>query len=302
MSETINPNVNDNNDDDSSEDLEEAKSFDLRSLGIEPMTTPIADLVKLYNDNHGIVKSYSDKQKRGESDPNAVETVIKSNLKKTIEAKPENVQAYRAVGEKVSNAFFTSTPVASSLLASAVLLEELENLLSLAKDEYQYHYAKAVQTEKDRLGIKSTPSESAVTAKLACIQLRTLIENRVNIAKLMGDEASIPENLFKTEGQRKGFNTEVLPRTPRLDIEGNSSGVHTSHLTFRFKATGSEEVTDCSETTLHDVAHNVVSNGAYRVTGKQVAADLKKNGHGIGATDTEWSLEYKTGTLYGKKG
>jgi hypothetical protein len=295
---------NDTEEEMSEEEKEAVESFDLRTLGVEPMTTPISDLIKLYRENHSIVKSYTDSLKAGKDDPNDVATKIKQKVQKSLKSDEENVKAtvgqYRTVGANLTEAFFSKTPVTSGLLPSAILLEELENLLSLAREEYAYHLNKAIQSEKDRLGIKATPNEAAVTAKLACDKLKTLIENRCNIAKLMGDEAQIPANLYKTEGQRKGFNTDVLPRSPKLAIDG-PVGTNTTHLVFRWKANDEEETVTLGEVTLADVAHNVVSKGSYRVTGSDLSKMLKKAGYGIGATDIEWSLEFKTGTLYGKK-
>lgn len=312
-------NTNGTEDDVNEAEVEASKSIDLRSLGIDPLSTPIADLVKLYRENHAIASDYLAKQKAGKDDPNDVSSIVKSNVKRITETKADSdpnssqsklagqVAVLRTVGATITDTFFSTTPVTSGLIQSAVLLSELENLVAMARDEYQYHFNKSVQAMKDEKGIKSTPNEAAVTAKLTCVQLRNLIENRVNIAKMMGTESDIPSNLLKTEGVRKGFNTDTLPRVPRLEIGENAAQSPSTHLVFRFIAEGNpaglnvDEDGVCTETTLNDVAHNVVSSGSYRWTGKEIAAKLQKIGVGLGATDTEWSLEFKTGTLYGKK-
>lgn len=313
----------------SASDVEAAAEFDLRSLGIDPMNTPIEDLLKIYREQAGICSDYTRKQKDGTTDPSSVEGVIKAELKAKLaptasdEVKTQ-VQTLRTIGTNVTEAWFNKTPATVSLLSSAVLLEELRNLVSLMEDEYNYHYQAAVQAEKDAKGIKSTPNETAIRAKLACLKLKGakpgegLINARINMAKAMGMEAEIPSDLYKTDGVRQGFNTEVFPRLPRLDIEGTVSN-NSTHLVFRWMpvsaiaklpgdgalGTGTianeADMINCTETTLNDVAHNVVSSGAYRITGKDLERKLKSAGHGIGATDTEWSIELKTGTLFGKK-
>lgn len=302
----------------------DAENFDLRTLGIDPATTPIATLLSIYRDQVAICNAYSEKLKSNGADPTDVTNVIKAKLKATIKADSDSsVKDLRTIGEAMANDLFIA-PL--DLTASAVMLEELAHLLDLMRDEYNYHFNAEVQAKKDELGIVATPAESAVRAKLACIKLKGvkpgegLINARLAMAKVMDDEASIPANLYKTGGIRGGFNTDLLPRLPRLSVEGGAQvGSPSTHLVFRFmpaefivtlpgdgalgEGTIANEANmiDCSETTLNDVAHNVVSSGAYRVTGKQVSADLKAKGHGIGATENEWKLEYRTGTLFGKK-
>jgi hypothetical protein len=312
-------NANDNNDADSvtPEDAEQASEFDLRSLGIDPMNTPLSDLLKIYREQAEICQDYARKQKDGTTDPSSVEGAIKSDVTKYLKGEaPEDIKQtvsdWRTLGTNLTEKVFhylTSDPRNANLVTSAVLLDELRNCVSLMEDEYNYHYQAAVQAVKDAKGIKSTPSETAIRAKLACIKLKGtkpgegLINARINMARAMGEEDSIPSDLYKTGGERNVFNTDVFPRLPRLDVEGTIS-TNSTHLIFRFAKHGETEqaiAIDCTETTLNDVAHNVVSSGAYRVTGKQIEKDLKKAGHGIGATETEWKLEYKTGTLYGKK-
>jgi hypothetical protein len=304
MTDTMNPNLD--SDEATDEEVSASESFDLASLGIDAMTTPIDVLLKVYREQADICNKYAASLKAGSDDPNDVANVVKANLAKQKKTDP-SVASLRAVGSSITEAYFTKTPATSSLLSSAVLLEELENLVSLARDEYNYHYNAAVQALKDEKGIKSTPAEAAVNAKLACIKLKGskpgqgLINARIMIAQATGMEDQIPSNLYNTTGQRKGFNTDVFPRLPRLDVDNPHVTGVTHRLTFRFKAVGQEEATSIGNATLNDVAHNVVSNGAYRVTGKDISDQLKKAGHGIGATDTEWALEFKSGTLYGKK-
>lgn len=303
----------DNDDQVSESDAELANEFDIRDLGIDPMQTPISDLLKIYREQVDICRDYADKQKSGSADPNDVGNLVKSKVTKVLKGTDvsDSVKAvvndYRTVGASVAGAFFTKTPATTGLIPAAVMLDELENLVSLMRDEYNYHLNKAIQDEKDAKGIKSTPSETAVRAKLACIKLKGtkpgegLINARINMAKALGQESEIPENLFKTGGERNGFNTDIFPRLPRLDVEG-TTGANVTHLVFRFQNTDEDSTpVDCSETTLNDVAHNVISDGSYRVTGKDLERRLKSAGHGIGATDKEWSLEFETGTLFGKK-
>lgn len=312
MSDEMNySNLEDNDDDVSADDLEAAESFSLKDLGIDPRTTPFEDLLKIYREQVGICNDYAAKQKSGSSDPNDVASVLKANVSKTLkgECAPEvkaTVDSLKSAGSQLAEAVFTKFPVTEGLTQSAVMLEQIENLMSLMRQEYEYHFNKAVQAEKDAKGIKSTPSEQAIRAKLACIKLKGtkpgegLINARIQMAKVMDEE--IPDNLYKTGGVRNGFNTDIVPRLPRLDIEtGTASSSGTTHLVFRFKTTGSEEIVNCAETTYSDVAHNVISKGAYRVSGKDIERKLKSAKLGLGATDTEWNLEFETGTLFGRK-
>ena len=302
ITETPDPTETDN-DDVTPDETEASENFDLASIGItDALNMPFEELLSVYREQVEICNTYLRKLKQGTSDPNDVTNVVKKEVA-TAKKEDEQAKQFSTVGESFTKAFFEKTPVTSSLLASATLLDELENLLSLVKDEYTYHFNAEVQRLKDERGIKSTPAESAIRAKLACIKLKGtkpgegMINVRIQYDKIMGKE--IPENLYKTGGQRNGFDTDVVPRLPKLNIEGPIEG-NSTHLVFRFQATGSDEVVNCSETTLNDVAHNVLSSGAYRVTGKQVERDLKKAKFGIGATQEEWSLVYETGTLFGK--
>jgi hypothetical protein len=311
MSDVQNPNETDEVNE---TDREAAEEFDVRDLGIDPVGTPISDLLKIYRENVEIVKAYAEKVKSGSTDPNDVGNQVKSNVKRTLklEGVSDEVKAtvgnLRSVAANVSEAVFNKTPATQGLLESAVMLEAMEELVSLMRDEYAYHYNKAVQAEKDRKGIKSTPSETAIRAKLACIKLKGtkpgegLINARINMAKALGEDDSIPSDLFKTGGERNGFNTDVFPRLPRLDVEGTTSSKNT-HLAFRWLAKDDPNATDpmtLNQTTLNDVAHDVISSGAYRVTGKDIERRLKAEKLGIGATKEEWSLTFETGTLYGK--
>lgn len=275
---------------------EAAKEFDIRSLGIEPMTESIENLVKVYNENQAVVKAYADSLKTGKTDPSSVDSIVKNNLKQAVTSETETVGKVRSFAESLGGSLFGAQ---YNLLSAEVMVQELENLLSLMRDERDYHLNNAIQTEKDKLGITSTPSEEASTATVACEALKGMIKLRCEMTTYDPKSGTIPANLFKTEGVRKGFNTDVLPRTPSISL--TRSNVSSTHLSFRWQASGTEEATDLTETTLNDVAHNVISKGTYRVTGKDLATSLKKNGHGIGATDTEWELSFKTGTLYGKK-
>lgn len=294
-----------NNEEVSPEAVEASESFDLRSLGIDPMSTPLVDLLKIYREQAGIVNDYATKLKSGVSDPTSVEATIKSNLDRAIKSEEasKSVESVKQYASAVVNQVFAK---GYSLLSSRVMLDELKTLVSSMEDEYTYHYNNAVQAKKDELGIKSTPTEAAINAKLACIKLKGtkpgegLINARIMIAKATGLE-DIPSDLYKTGGERNGFNTDVLPRLPRLDVEGATVGTNVTHLTFRFQPTDATDGTVCTETTLNDVAHNVVSRGAYRVTGKDIERKLKSAKLGIGATDTEWSLVFETGTLFGRK-
>lgn len=295
------------NEDVTPEETAAAEAISLKDLGIEPLTTPIPTLLKIYRENHSTVQEYVKKQKSATkadaTDPhnlvkNRVESAIKSEEAKAI------IEDVNITAEAVAERTFA---IPHNLLTSTVLLSELENLVSLLREEVRYHFDAAVQKEKTKQGITSTPAESAVQAKLVCVKLRSLIENRVNIAKMMDME--LPSDLFKVaeEGKRGGFNTEVFPKTPRLETEVSSTTVSSSaHLRFRFvpvspDGTDLEPIAVPDGMTLRQVAHDFVSAGAYRVSAQTIESMLKKAGHGIGATDTEWSLSFKTGTLYGMR-
>lgn len=280
------------------EEAEASKEINLSDYGIEPTTDPFEDLLKFYREQVEVVKAYTKRKAETGGDANDPVNVIKASLSKQAKA-DEN----KTLRENISNGGNTLAERIFSqsytLLTSDLMLNELKTLVSMMEDERQYHFDKAVQTEKDRLGIKSTPSETAITAKLVATQLDEWLRLRVQMAKLKGE--SLPDNLYKTGGERNGFNTEVYPRLPKLDVDGPVNSTNSTHLVFRFKANGSDEIVECSETTLNDVAHNIISNGAYRVSGKTVAKMLKDAKLGIGATDEEWQLEFKTGVLFGRK-
>jgi hypothetical protein len=280
------------------EETEASREIDLESFGITPSTDPIETLLKFYNENVDIVKAYTKRRAETGGDANDPTNVIKAELGKMVKAdetKPIR-EAISSGGTNLAERIFSRD---YDLVTSDLMLNELKTLVSMMEDERQYHFDRAVQAEKDKLGIKSTPAESAVVAKLTAMKLDEWLRLRIQMAKLEGK--GIPENLFKTGGERNGFNTDVYPRLPKLDVDGPVSSTNSTHLVFRFKASGSEEIVDCAETTLNDVAHNVISQGAYRISGKTVAKKLKDAKLGIGATDEEWQLEFKTGVLFGKK-
>lgn len=300
---------NNSTDEISAEENEAAKSIDLRAMGIDPMNTPIDQLLKHYRTEVDTVKAFTKAMKEGVSDPDSVDAIVKTRIGKLLKCEgttEEQTAGIRSIRESIQTnvvaPLFTDSGATNSIVSAAVVLDELRSLVAAMEDEYSYHLNKSIQSEKDKRGIKSTPSETATTAKLTAVALSNLVKARLAMAEAMSEEIGIT-NLYKTDGVRKGFNADVFPRLPKLDSDGPVSA-NSTHLTFRWLVSGGNEETDiieCEETTLNDVAHNVVSSGSYRVTGKDVSAMLKKAGHGIGATESEWSLTFKTGVLKGRK-
>lgn len=306
MSETQNNDqTNDQTDEVSAEEQEQAKNIDVRALGIEPLSTPIPTIAKVYRTFVKKVQTFNENRKAEKADPKDPVTIVQNRLAESVKSDNEGLKSIvlntRSISEQVRDLLFSELEKNNGMLAASVMVDEMKALLSDVQDNASYYFNRAVQAEKDRQGITVTPSEEAVADKLTAVKLRSLIENRVNIAEAMDDE--LPEGLFKvSDAGRKGFNTDIVPRLPKLDMGDAAPKSYVStHLVFRFQPEGSEEIVPCEETTINDVAHNIVSKGGYRVTGETVAARLKKEGHGIGATDSEWSLVFKTGTLYGKK-
>jgi len=293
-------------DDVSAEEQEQAKTVDVRALGIEPLSTPIPTIAKVYRSFVVKVQKFNENRKAEKADPKDPVTIVQNRINESAksdnEALKNLVSSASAITDQVRELLFTEMEKNNSLLPAYVVLNEMKTLLSDVDDNFRYFFNRAVQAEKDRQGISVTPSEEAIADKLTAIKLRSLIENRVNIAEAMGDE--LPDNLFKvSDAGRKGFNTDLVPRLPKLDMGDAAPKNYSSlHLVFRFVDNENNEV-EIPDTvrTLDDVAHSVVSRGGYRVTGEIVAQRLKKEGHGIGATDKEWSLVFKTGTLFGKK-
>lgn len=305
------PEVTDQTDDVTPEENEQAKTVDVRALGIEPLSTPIPTIAKFYRQFVKSVQDFNESRKAEKKDPKDPVVIVQNRLAESAKSDNEGlktiVAAADSIGEQVRDLLFTELDKCNGMLAAHVMVQQVKGLLSDVQDNLDYYFNRAVQAEKDRQGITVTPSESAVTDKLTAIKLRSLIENRVNIAEAMGDE--LPDNLFKvSDAGRKGFNTDLVPRLPKLDMGDAAPKPYSSlRLAFRFEVEdndcedGVREVVVPADSTLNDVAHNIVSSGGYRVTGEMIAARLKKEGYGIGATDEEWSLIFKTGTLYGKK-
>lgn len=305
--ETQNPTVNDTDTDDvSADEQEQAKTIDVRALGIEPLSTPIPTIAKVYRSFVTKVQTFNENRKKEAKDPKDPVTIVQNRVNESAKSDNESLKALRVNAENivsdVRELLFSELEKNNGLLPAHVVLSELKTLLSDVDDNYRYFFNRAVQAEKDRQGISVTPSEEAVQDKLTAVKLRSLIENRVNIAEAMGDE--LPDNLFKvSDAGRKSMNTDIVPRLPKLDMGDAAPKNYSSlHLVFRFVDNENNEVEiPESVRTLDDVAHSIVSRGGYRVTGETIAARLKKEGHGIGATDKEWSLVFKTGTLFGKK-
>lgn len=252
------------------------------------------------------VQKFNENRKAEKADPKDPVTIVQNRLTESAKSDNESlkliVSGTKSIADQVRELLFTELDKSNGMLAAHVMVQEMKTLLSDVDDNFRYYFDRAVQVEKDRQGISVTPSEEAIADKLTAIKLRSLIENRVNIAEAMGDE--LPENLFKiSDAGRKGFNTDLVPRLPKLDMGDAAPKSYASlHLAFRWQAEGSETPVVLEDSpTLNDVAHNFVSQGAYRITGETIAARLKKEGYGIGATDAEWSLVFKTGTLFGKK-
>jgi hypothetical protein len=304
MNEPIEP-TNDQADEVSADEVEESKTIDIRKLGIEPLSTPIPAIAKVYRKFVEYVRKHNEAKKGEKADPSDPTVSTTAKLKSAVATKDgelaATVSAIRShVRGNVAESFFGTLEKDNTLLTSYVALEELRSLLSDAEDNHDYYFARAVQAEKDRLGITVTPDEEAVTAKLTAVALNNLLQNRINIAQAMGDE--LPEGLFKTsDAGRVSFNTDIIPRLPKLDM-GDAAprkSVSNVRLAFRFVSNGTE-VPVPANYTLNDVAHNVVSKGAYRVSGARIAGLLKEAKLGLGATKEEWSLSFETGTLYGK--
>lgn len=308
MSDQITPENNDQTDDVSAEEAEQAKTVDVRSLGIEPLSTPIPTIAKVYRSFVTKVQTFNENRKKEKADPKDPVVIVQNRITESAKSDNESLKAIvsstQNIALQVRDLLFSELDKSNGMLAAHVMVQEMKALLSDVQDNSDYYFNKAVQVEKDRQGIVVTPSEEAVADKLTAIKLRSLIENRVNIAEAMGDE--LPDNLFKiSDAGRKGFNTDVVPRLPKLDMgDAAPKSYSTLRLAFRFQENGAtdEQILNVDESyTLNDVAHNVVSRGGYRITGETIAARLKKEGYGIGATDDEWSLVFKTGTLFGKK-
>lgn len=300
------PEDTDQTDDVTSEEAEQAKSIDVRALGIEPLSTPILSIAKVYSTVVKKVQTFNEGRKAEKADPKDPVTIVQNRINESAKSDNQSLRAIvtsaQNIAEQVRDLLFTELEKSNGMLAGHVLLSEVKTLLSDVDDNFRYYFDRAVQEEKDQRGITVTPSEEAVSDKLTAIKLRSLIENRVNIAEAMGDD--LPENLFRiSDAGRKAFNTDIVPRLPKLDMGDAAPRTYSSlHLVFRFEDNGGKEIPLPEDIrTLNDVAHNVVSRGGYRVTGEMIAARLKKEGHGIGATDKEWSLVFKTGTLYGRK-
>lgn len=303
--QNINDQTDTETDDVTPEENEQSKSVDVRALGIEPLSTPIPTIAKIYRATVKRVQDFNEARKAEKKDPKDPVVIVQNRVTESAKSDNDSLKLMVTQTENLSfqvrDLLFSNLEKSNGILPAYVMVREIENLLSDVKDNYSYYFNKAVQAEKDRQGITVTPSESAVSDKLTAIKLRSLIENRVNIAEAMGDD--LPENLFKvSDAGRKGFNTDVVPRLPKLDMgDAAPKSYSTLRLAFRFIDVDEQEVPVPADSTLNDVAHNIVSRGSYRVTGEQIAARLKKEGYGLGATDSEWSLVFKSGTLFGKK-
>jgi len=307
MSDQVNPNPDETNDEVTNDEVEESKRIDIRALGIEPLSTPIPVIGKLYRKFVQMVKDGNEKRKSEKADPSDPTVLTNTRLKDATSSKDENlsksVATSKAIVSGVAETLFLSLEKDNTLLTSFVVLNELRSLLSDVEDNHEYFFARAVQAEKDKQGITVTPAEELVNAKLTAVALSNLLQNRINIAQAMGDE--LPENLFKvSDSGRTSYNTDIIPRLPKLDMgdAAPKKSVSNVRLAFRWKHTGSETIHELDPSyTLNDVAHNVVSSGAYRISGATIAKMLKDAKHGIGATETEWELKFETGSLFGKK-
>ncbi len=314
MSEMTNPTTDSEEevtDDVTADEIAESKNIDVRSLGIEPLASPISEIAAVLTKQVGIVTSFVKTQKDGRNETTDPVFATSAKLKRAIaDEKNETVLKTKSVvqdlASSVAEALFTSLESGNTLLSSKLVLDAVSSIVDDLRDNHEYFFNRAVQAEKDRLGITVTPSEEAVRAKLTCIKLRDLIENRINIARAMDEDVS--EFVKVSETGRQNLNTDIIPRVPKLDLgDSTPKSVNSTRLAFRWIPTNS--TSDDEENngevdpswTLNDVAHNLVSKGAYRVSGATIAEMLKKAKLGIGATEKEWELTFQTGTLYGKK-
>jgi hypothetical protein len=307
MSENTTTNL-DETEEVTAEESEASKSVDVRALGIEPLQTPIPVIAKVYRGLVETVKKFTTAVREGKSETNDPGVAAKKKLETALTSKDENIVSVRTWADnlvaKVSGVIFTDLEADNTLLTSYLVLQSVKSLVADLEDNHDYFFNRAVQSEKDRLGITVTPSEEAIQAKLACIKLNDLLQNRINIAKAMDEE--LPTDLFKTsDAGRVSLNTDIIPRIPKLDMgDAKSASSSTStRLAFRFVNDNDEEVTVPADWTLNDVAHNLVSRGSYRKSGRTIERMIKdlKLSSSIGATDEEWKLTFSTGVLFGKK-
>lgn len=306
-----------NNDDEgqevTAEEIEQSKSVDLRALGIEPLQTEIPALLKFYRAVCSRVKGFQASLKDGRNETTDPEYAVTKKLERGVASKDENQVKVRTeihnAAVAIADVLWEAVEADNTLFTSLLWINELQSVLDDLKDNHDYFFANAVQNMKTKLGVSVSPSEEAIQAKLTAIKLDELIRNRINIAKAM--ELELPENLWKTsEAGRVGFNADLFPRIPKLEMgdAAPKSKVSSVRLAFRWvtpagvPADEQTEVSVPAEWTLNDVAHNLVSKGSYRVSGRTIEKMLKDAKLGIGATDNEWSLDFQTGTLYGKKG
>lgn len=306
MSEQVTP---EENAEVTAEESEEAKTINVRALGIEPLSTPIPVIAKMYRKFVANVRKYNDARKGEKADPTDPTVVTSARLKEAVASKDANISAtvqnVTGMVNGLAETFFSNLEKDNTLLTSFVAVTTLKSLLADAEMNHDYYFNRAVQAEKDKQGITVTPAEEVVQDKLTAIALQNLLQNRINIAQAMGDE--LPEDLFKvSDSGRTSFNTDIIPRLPKLDMGDNApkKNVANVRLAFTWLPVGhpvdQPSVSVDPSYTLNDVAHNIVSSGAYRISGTRIAEMLKKAGHGIGATKEPWVLEFPTGHLSGR--
>ena len=282
------------------EEAEAVKSFDVRTIGIEPMTAPIPTIIAKVKNLVTKIRTHNEAAKKQKDDPKDPVVIVRAAIKSAKDSENgKKVAASISEGVAAAAASLWESLPLDNLMTASVFVDSLKALVSDAEDNFTYYFDRAVQKEKDSAGITVSANEQILLDKLAAEKLKSLILSRINILESCGEDTS---EFFKvSDGGRKALD---LPKIPSVSGEVVAPKPYlAARLSFSWAVEGGDGVpvqVDPSFT-LNDVAHNIVSSPTFRITGARIAEMLKKEGHGIGATEKEWSLTFPTGTLFGQK-
>lgn len=271
-----------------------SKLADWHGLKIDPATVTIEELIAAFNEQRNVLVAANTPEKQAEGAK--LRDLCVSHLKSgasdymEFEVKQTLFQHFSAIFEVLD--FLGGSAVISAR-------KEVDTFISEFKTELDWHLMKAEAIVNGGVEVDAPDTnQTEINAK----GIRGLLALKCEFVGLTGI-GEVPANLFKTGDSGKvGLNPDVMPRLPK-SAGSAPAGRYAKlrHMEFVVSLRdGRNFIFNAGETTLGDIAHDLLSRGANRVTRTTIEDALKKDGVKMITTADWWTFETWTGTVCGR--
>lgn len=264
----------------------------LSSLNVEPMTTPMEVIAKLYREQVSIIDEHNEKLRKGSAD----DDVTKAAKSQFVENDPILDDILAEMADKLFS--YVSANPASALVAHA----RAKNFVDAVNEEKKYRLDAAIREAKQKFGQDSTQSEVAQDAYTAHLVLLDLLNMRKGLVEAGYSQENISSLMSETKGGKRRFVSDSVPNKRNLDdgsgIRNKGRNAKASRVQFVW-TTSEGNVTLPIGTTLADIAHTCVSQGSYRVSVSDLDDAIKAQGDKVYTPEGD-SIRFSTGTLSGR--